>query len=458
MSADDRVVVVSCDGHMSAPLEKYLPHLEAKYHPALEELKAENEVYLDVAAKPRRPKGESLRIFDTRGAIGEGQLGDNGEAGSFDVKVRLSELDAEGIAAEVIHYGDQCNITPFFGPTNNVYPDDVRFAGAKAHNRVMAEYAEQSGGRLGMVAEPGPCHDMDATLAEVQFAIDHGFVGVTLPGSPADPTLPGFHDRHWEPFWEVVADAGLVLSVHAGWGRPQGEFGAAFQMMNDMGIGELDFDALQDAMSGSGMEQLFLLDIGPRRPIWQLIVGGVLDLHPSLKLALTEIRADWVPATIERLDEMLTGGRIELAMKPSEYFARNFIVTPSSIHRSEIEMREKIGVDLMCFGADYPHYEGTWPNSRDWYRDAFAGLPEADARHILGENALRVYGFDRAAVEAAAQRIGPTIDEVIGGQPVAPELIEHFHKRSGYLRPADAVDTGAIDAALQEDLAAVGSR
>ena len=39
----------------------------------------------------------------------------------------------------------------------------------------------------------------------------------------------------------------------------------------------------------------------PRRVIWQLMAGGVLDRHPRLKVALTEIRADWVPVTLDHL-------------------------------------------------------------------------------------------------------------------------------------------------------------
>jgi predicted TIM-barrel fold metal-dependent hydrolase len=441
---------------MSAPLDEYLPYLERRFHPAMDELREENQVYLETAAIPRRPRGESLKIFDSRGAIGEGSLGDNGEAGSFNVEVRLAELDAEGIAAEVIHYGDQCAITPFFGPTNKVYPADLRLAGARAHNRKMAEYMSQAGGRLGCVAELGPCIDMDVTLSELAWAKDNSFVGVTLPGSPADPSLPGLHDEYWEPVWSSVEEAGLVLSVHAGWGRPQGEFGKFFEMMNELGIGELDTDAIEKAMSMMD-ESPLLLDIGPRRVLWRLMLGGVFDRHPALKMALTEVRADWVPATLSHLDAQLDCSRVTLAMKPSEYFHRHCMVTPSSIHAAEVAMRYQIGVDRMAFGADYPHYEGTWPNSRDWFRAAFAGVPDDEARCILGENLLGWYAFDRTVVEATARRIGPTMEEVTGGQPVKEALIAHFNKRAGYSRPAEPVDIAAIDNALQEDLATISA-
>jgi energy-coupling factor transporter ATP-binding protein EcfA2 len=37
---------------------------------------------------------------------------------------------------------------------------------------------------------------------------------------------------------------------------------------------------------------------------------------------------------------------------------------------------------------DYPHPEGTWPNTHDWIRDAFGDVPVDEARLILGENAI----------------------------------------------------------------------
>jgi Amidohydrolase len=145
-------------------------------------------------------------------------------------------------------------------------------------------------------------------------------------------------------------------------------------------------------------------------------------------------------------------------MKPSDYFRRNCMVTPRSIHAAEVALRHEIGVDRLCFGADYPHYEGTWPNSLDWYRAAFAGVPEHEARMILGENLLNWYPFDRAQVVEVGVQIGPTVEEVVGGHPVDDAPLDHFHKRSGYARPAEVVDTGAIDEALEEDLIGVGAR
>ncbi len=145
-----------------------------------------------------------------------------------------------------------------------------------------------------------------------------------------------------------------------------------------------------------------------------------------------------------------------MALKPSEYYRRNIVVTPSSIHRAEVEMRHRIGDDQLLFGADYPHWEGTWPNTRDWIRTAFAGVPEAEVRKILAGNAIAAYGLDERAIAVVADRIGPGAELLTDG-PADDALVRHFHQRSGYSRGADPVDVGTLAVVVGEDLAAIAT-
>jgi hypothetical protein len=193
--------------------------------------------------------------------------------------------------------------------------------------------------------------------------------------------------------------------------------------------------------------------------MWQLMLGGVFDRHPNLRLAITEVRADWVPTTIAELDKQAAALATPLKHKPSEYFARHCAVTPSSIYRCEVELRHQIGVQQLLFGIDYPHYEGTWPNTPDWIRAAFAGVPEAEARAILGDNAIDFYRLDRARLEALAARIGPRAEDVLVAQPkVDASLIGHFDSRAGFSRKPAPVNVQQIDEAFAEDLAGAVQR
>ena len=67
-----------------------------------------------------------------------------------------------------------------------------------------------------------------------------------------------------------------------------------------------------------------------------------------------------------------------------------------------------MGKDRILWGNDYPHYEGSYPYSRENMRLAFSGVPENEVRMMLGENAANLYGFDLDALQPAARAAGIT--------------------------------------------------
>jgi hypothetical protein len=124
----------------------------------------------------------------------------------------------------------------------------------------------------------------------------------------------------------------------------------------------------------------------------------------------------------------------------------------SFVHKCEVPMRDEIGLENIIFGRDYPHPEGTWPNTLQWLRDAFAGVPERELRMVLGENAITMLSLDRAELEGIAARVGFTVDDITGpGPEIDPRVIESWDTRSGYLKPAEVAKPASIDALLAED-------
>ena len=121
-------------------------------------------------------------------------------------------------------------------------------------------------------------------------------------------------------------------------------------------------------------------------------------------------------------------------------------------------MRHDIGLETITFGRDYPHTEGTWPNTKAWLRDAFSGVPVDELRAMLSENAIRYFNLDCAKLTAYAERIGPTLEEIAGpGLPVDPALIAHFDARGQYLQPAEGDKRlPEIEVMFREDLWRVG--
>ena len=282
---------------------------------------------------------------------------------------------------------------------------------------------------------------MDATVAELEWISDHGFVGTFAPGFLRHPDEPPLFDPYWEPVWNTCEERGLALVVHAGFGFEQGLLYDSMRQVNmeldEAGASEMDriIRLSTEVFTGE-----FFSDTRARRPMWQLMFGGVFDRHPNLKLLMTEVRLDWIPSTFTYLDSVYDELRADLPAqrKPSEYWKENCMAGASFMHKVEVEMRDEIGVETILFGRDYPHPEGTWPNTPDWLRDAFAGVPERDLRLMLGENAIPFFGLDRANLTAVADKIGPTVQEITGPNPeVDPELLALFDGRSGYLKPSE---------------------
>ena len=438
-----RLLIVSADGHITMPAEAVKAYLPTKYQSWYDAHLEDMAEFRDKLWFLKFPP-EALELIDTERRIR------NGGDVPWDLDGRLAEMDYEGIAAEALLPQDIAAPVPFFDPADRPYPADVRQAGVTAYHRYVADVIAGAPSRLFGVAAPGPCLDLDETIRELHWVADHGFRSVSLPGYNADKELPSLVAPYYEPFWAACNDLGLVLSVHAGHGRRQGTF------MEYMGrlIDTVGKDATHQELQTTHKAGLvpgspFYPDTIPQKALWHLMVGGVFDRYPNLTLAFTEVRCDWVPATLKYFDERFEKGDTPLTRRPSEYWQQNCIAGASSIKRSEVRLRRQIGVDKIMFGRDYPHREGTWPNTWDWLRDALADVPEEEARLMLGENAVSLYGLDRPALVEIAERIGPLPSDVLGGgYNVNPAILTNFNQRSGYDRSHEDVDLDALAASL----------
>lgn len=443
----EKLMIVSADNHAGARAEDYVPYFEPQYREAARGQIAEEAEFMAISAPFATFSSEVLDVMDTRGAIRTG-----GEDGAWDVDRRLKEMDEEGVAAEIVYAGHQKNLAPFFTPISRPYPAELRSAGARAHHRWFVEVMGAGKGRVFGVADPGSCIDMAAAVAELRWCADHGFVAIGSPGTIREAKLPALYDGYYEPFWRACVDNGLVLSVHTGWGSGQGDF---FDFQERLKADPSIAEVLAQGDVDEFIKQIknVEVDIPPRQLFWQLILGGVFDRYPQLRVNFSELRSDWLPDTLDYLDERFEReGRIS-RLKPSEYFARQCFITPSAPRPSEIAQRDRVGIERMLLGIDYPHPEGTWPNTLDWLRATLNGLTEYEARRFAGENAVELYGLDANALRAIAARIGPDIDSILNSPALDPQLIGTFHARAGFNKSAERVNRSLLGEALDADLA-----
>jgi hypothetical protein len=59
-----------------------------------------------------------------------------------------------------------------------------------------------------------------------------------------------------------------------------------------------------------------------------------------------------------------------------------------------IELRHRVGIDSMCWEADYPHSDSTWPQSPEMLMKSLDGVPDEDIEKFTHRNAMRHYRFD----------------------------------------------------------------
>ncbi len=387
-----RYLVVSGDSHagpsLAGQLRQYCPpeHLEA----------------FDVYASEVAAHGDgSISGFTTFAHAPENLARVKACQGLQDPHARLADMDAQGVAVDVVFAGGQNDEPlPFVGSGIGAGPRrwdaDLRALGSHIWNQWLSDFVSVAPERF-VGAMQVPIWDVDKALDEVRWSHAHGLRAINLPAPRSD--FAPYNDPVYEPLWSFCAEAGLPLLTHSGGGdRPLGVDGP--------GANPLLHQAETQWFS--------------RRALWQLILSGVFERHPNLKMVFTEQRVEWVVHTLKELESIhyshLRWQRP--SQPPSHYWEQNCAVAASFMAPFEVALRDKVGLHQLMWGSDYPHVEGTWPDTQLSIRHTFADVPEDDMRLILGENAVEVYGLDRAALRKVADRIGPTPDDL--ARPVDP--------------------------------------
>jgi predicted TIM-barrel fold metal-dependent hydrolase len=329
--------------------------------------------------------------------------------GLQDADARRADMDADGVAADVILAGgDNGEVLPFTGVGIDAgspqVSGELKAVGGHIWNLWLADFISGAPERHVGVMQI-PIWDVGAAVHEVEWARNAGLKAVNLPAPRGD--YAPYTETVYEPLWAACESLGVPLITHSGGGEPA-----------------LGLDGpLGRAVSAAEIHWL------SRRGLWQMVFGGVFERHPRLKLVFTEQRVTWVPETLRDLDSIyLSPAHREVARsiprRPSEYWAEHCFLSGSFLAPFEAAARFEVGLKNLMWGSDYPHQEGTWPRTRLAMRNTFAGIPEAEVRMILGENALAVYDLDEPALRAIARRIGPKAGDLTD-KPDSEDLPKH---------------------------------
>ena len=119
--------------------------------------------------------------------------------------------------------------------------------------------------------------------------------------------------------------------------------------------------------------------------------------YPKLQFATIEAGAGWVPYTLHAMDFGYEAHNFwvmpKLKYKPSEYFHMHghasFETDPIGV-----ELRDRMGVDTLLWGNDYPHIEGCWPHSEEQIGSWGKGLTRDEIAKIIGLNSAKLFHID----------------------------------------------------------------
>jgi predicted TIM-barrel fold metal-dependent hydrolase len=327
---------------------------------------------------------------------------------SWESDTRAEHMNREGIAAEVVFPN---TVPPFYpsGIITALAPQSeeeyrYRWEGIKAHNRWLVDFCAQLPGRRAGLAQVF-VDDLDDAIAEMRWASEAGLSGVLIPGD-----LGALYDPRYDRLWAASCELGLPVHRHS-------------IIVTEQTTG------FATAAAAVGAHEIMFW-VG--RAISHLVLGGVFQRFPDLRFVITETGCAWVLPELQKLDGEIWFGKTPgqghvvfgdavqaLDRSATEYFRRNCWIGMSTVRADELALRHEIGVDRLMWGADYPHTEGSFPNTRLVLRLLFSDVPEDEVRVMTSTSAADVYGFDLDFLQSIADDIGPTVEEV--ATPVSPE-------------------------------------
>lgn len=404
------LVIVSCDTHIGPRLvEDLREYCPAKLLDEFDAYAADLQAKREAAAAKR----EKVSFGGTKpGADWGVRLANLATPGHYDIHARMRDLDADGIAAEVVFHDSQ-NGEPIPFDTETLLMRDgtppnleLLRAGRHIYNQWLADACSVEPERhIGLMQLP--VWDRDAAIEELAWARSVGLKGLNFP-SPK-PYMQPYNDPSWAPFFSACEDLGVTLCNHGGAGASGGTYPGA------MSIAKFEI---------SMMARICPMD--------QLIYGGVFERHPKLRLVTTESPGTWWHFVLKEMDSIyLTDTRSygpaereRVPRLPSEYASEQVWIGSSFQARFEAEAAIEQGyVDRVIWGSDYPHFEGTYqydavgPNGEPmtWasLRFTYAGLPVDDVARMLGGNAMNAYDLDQEELTNVAARISaPTYEDL----------------------------------------------
>ena len=289
-------------------------------------------------------------------------------------KTWLEFLDGVGIESTVLY--------PTAGLAFGIVQDPTwATALARAYNNWFTDRFYRVSSRLRGVALI-PLQDVGEAVKELRRAVTElGMMGAVLTANNAELGIrkPFGHPDFW-PVYEEAERLDVPLAVH---GAPS----------FNLGINFFTKFALTHALEHP-LAQIIQLT--------SMVMEGVFERFPRLRVAYLEAGAGWVPYIMDRLDrsyEVWAGAKYHefsewLKRKPSEYIGSGQLYfSCEGGEQSLVNAVERIGHQTLLFASDFPH-ETNIQRAKHEIEELLerSDLSDEAKQGIFRDNIVRFYG------------------------------------------------------------------
>jgi predicted TIM-barrel fold metal-dependent hydrolase len=369
--ADVRYTIISVDDHLVEPPDMFEGRLPARLQDRAPKVitnerghevwEFEGQTFTQVGMNAVAGRTKSMKNLEPT------KFSDM-RAGCWNIHERIRDMDLNGVWASV---NFPSMITGFCGRVFAQAQDpELGWATTQAwndwlHDEWWSPYPERIV-PLGITYLSDP----EKGAAEIRRNAERGFTAVTLPERPHRIGLPSLFTGYWDPIIQACADTDTVIALHVGssGGYESPEAAPSLQLGATL-FGQLSLAACAEWL-------------------W----SGYAVRHPNLKIAMSEGGIGWVAMLLDRLDNIVDRSGYGLGWddRPADVLKRNFWFCTLD-DPSTIVTRHRIGVENILFETDYPHGDGTWPDTQDLVEEVYGHLPDDELRMILCENAAALF-------------------------------------------------------------------
>ncbi len=302
----------------------------------------------------------------------EGVTYDDIAPGCYDPIARLADMDINHVEASLCFP----NYPRFCGQLFSEADDlELGLLCVQAYNDWMIdEWCGSSGGRLIPLCIV-PLWDAELAAKEIYRLAEKGCRAVAWSELPAWLGRPGLHGDFWDPFLKACEETQTVICMHIGSGTK----------------------TVQTSPEAPTVVTANLIVCNSAASMIDWIFSGKFEQFPNLKLLYAESQIGWIPYFIERADDtwrthQWAQGEKRIPKPPSHYYKKH-VYSCFFKDTVGIDLLDRIGEDNVLFETDYPHQDGTFPDTLAIAEELFGHLEQETIDKIARNNAIKLFGL-----------------------------------------------------------------